>query len=156
MTGGPPVRGRWVQRPWWSRASAASAVPPPFAMPVLCVLAVLGAADPDVRFRPAYAAFAALTGVAWLLSATAWIRVGPRGLLWRHLGRVRRLPWDAVGGCAVVWMEQGRKHVRVVAIETRAGDLVVLWPTAWIGEPNRRALVEAVHHRRPATPRTRV
>lgn len=144
MTG----EGRWVRRPWLARASAASAVPPPFALPILCCLALLGAADADVRFRIAYAAFAAVTGAGWLLSATAWVRVGRRGLLWRHLGRVRLVRWAAVTGCATVWVEQGRKQVRVVALELGDRGLVPLWPTAWIGEPNRRALVQAVNRRR--------
>lgn len=139
--------GRWVVRPLLSRLSAASAVPPPFALPILCGLAVLGAADPDVAFRPAYAAFAVTTGACWLLSATAWVRVGPRGLLWRHLGRIRLIRWESVTGCATVWAEQGRKQVRVVAVECGSRTLVLLWPTAWIGERNRRALVEAVRRR---------
>jgi hypothetical protein len=136
-----------VFRPWWIRASAASAVSPPFAVPILCCLAVVGAVRPQVAFRPAYVVLAAALALAWLLSASAWVRVGPRGLLWRHLWRVHRLPWEAISGCATVWAEQGRKQVRVVAVE-RAGELVLLWPTAWIGEPNRRALVEAIQQKR--------
>lgn len=147
MRGPAPTVGRWVVRPWLARASAASAVPPPFALPILCCLAVLGAADPDVAFRPAYAAFAGATGVAWVLSATSWVRVGSGGLLWRHLGRVRLIRWTSVSGCATVWAEQGRKQVRVVAVECGRDNLVLVWPTAWIGERNRRALVEAVRRR---------
>nr|MDQ3294325.1 hypothetical protein [Actinomycetota bacterium] len=96
----------------------------------------------------AYGLFALAAGVTWLLSATAWVRVGRRGLLWRHLGRVQRIAWEGVTGCACIWVEQGRKPVRVVAVEVRAEELVLLWPTAWIGEPNRRALVEVVQRRR--------
>jgi hypothetical protein len=136
--------GRWVRRPWWVRLSAASAVPPPFAVPILCGLAVLAASRPEVAFRPAYAAFAAATGMVWLLSATAWVRVGAEGLLYRHLWRVHGVPWETVTGCATIWAEQGRKQVRVVAVEIGPETMVLLWPSAWIGEPNRRALVEAV------------
>ena len=84
---------------------------------------------------------AVAAGACWLLAATAWVRINRRGVLWRHLGGVRHLPWSAVTGCATVWVEQGRKQVRVVGFETHDGRLELLWPTAWVGEANRRALV---------------
>jgi hypothetical protein len=90
------------------------------------------------------AAVALVAITCWMLAATAWVRISRAGVLWRHLGGVRRLAWTDVTGCATVWVEQGRKQVRVVGFETRDGRLELLWPTAWVGEANRRAIVAVV------------
>lgn len=134
-------RALWVPRPWWSRLAAGSAVPPPGVVPAVFLLGAGACVGPGLTWRALGASVALAAGACWLLSATAWVRLSRRGVLWRHLGTVRRLPWSAITGCATVWVPQGRKQVRVVAIETEGGGLEILWPTAWIGEANRRALV---------------
>jgi hypothetical protein len=130
-------------RPWWARLAAGSAVPPPGVVPAACLLGLGACVGPGVTWRVLGASVAAAAAGCWVLAATAWVRVNRRGVLWRHLGRVRRLRWTEVTGCATVWVEQGRKQVRVVGFETTGGRLELLWPTAWIGEANRRTLVAA-------------
>lgn len=134
-------RAVWATRPWWSRLTAGSAVPPPGVVPAVTLLGVGACVAPGAPWRLLGAGVALVAGTCWLLAATAWVRISRVGVLWRHLGRVRRLRWSEIAGCATVWVEQGRKQVRVVGFETRDGRLELLWPTAWVGEGNRRALV---------------
>lgn len=112
-------------------------------LPAVCLLAAGACLAPGGTWRVVAASVAVAAAGCWLLAATSWVRISRRGVLWRHLGAVQQLPWSAITGCATVWVEQGRKQVRVVGFETDDGRLELLWPTAWIGEANRRALVAA-------------